>query len=353
MDDVPHLCIDPHLLSLPQRETCSSTEVEDYVASIADWSKTIGIGKVKGLISGAVLEAIDREDAYPWQDKLSALIKQFNVQGADSKTVSDAIQGFFNSTYIEDSVGVRKLLLDEEKTKVVPGFVRERLRPQTSAAFCEQLAMVALAQKGYGSDVEQVALASLPQREVVPEFQYLSFTTEIADLEWQADVDVVGLALPHQVDDRVSVFFSRTGLLEEVEPLCLWPDTDDVDAACSAIDCCVARLIAAGADGTDGQSYSIGDRFLESARTWGCGQEGKHTFTLIESCARIVLNIPKQEVKPFEDGRGRQKARDDGALAYRTHLTKRGVALRLMLWKLPDGSIEFANVGNKAELVIL
>ena len=67
-----------------------------------------------------------------------------------------------------------------------------------------------------------------------------------------------------------------------------------------------------------------------------------------------MLDIPKHELKPFYDRvSGRQIFRSDGAHAFRTHLTKKRAGLRLMLWKIPDGTIEFANVGDKDELAIL
>ena len=113
------------------------------------------------------------------------------------------------------------------------------------------------------------------------------------------------------------------------------------------------RLVAAGSVG-NGRFYSMGPQFLSTAQIWDCGQEGRYALLLIESCARIVLNNPKYPLKPFHDGQhGQQIVRKDGARAFRTHLTKGGVALRLMLWETVDGTIEFANVGKKAELKIL
>jgi hypothetical protein len=75
----------------------------------------------------------------------------------------------------------------------------------------------------------------------------------------------------------------------------------------------------------------------------------------VESCARIVLGIPKNPINEFRervDGNAKQRKREDGALAFRTHLTKKGVGLRLMFWRHTDGTIEFANIGGKGELLI-
>lgn len=78
-------------------------------------------------------------------------------------------------------------------------------------------------------------------------------------------------------------------------------------------------------------------------------------MVLIESCARIVLGIPKNTLNEFRENSkatSKQRVREDGALAFRTHLTKKGIGLRLMFWKKQNGTIEFANIGDKDELEI-
>lgn len=354
MSSVPHLCIDPYLLSLPRMDTSSVEDVEDFVSSIVDWRKTFDGRGSRAFVSSTVLDAIDEDDAFPWREKLLSILKHFKVKSADFDTVSRAIQAFLNCAKIEDSVELKALLLEDKKTNVVPAFVCNRLRPKTRHAFYDLLAMIVMVEHGYGRDVDQIALASIPSDNTEPELQYLSVSTEIVEFEWQSNSDDRDIHQPFAIDDRVSVFFSRIGMLESIEPLSLWPATVDISAAYNAIDCCIARLVAAGTSQELRISYSIGESFLRTAQKWQCGYEGRHAFTLIESCARIVLGIPKHEVKPFYDGAsGRQKIRDDGALALRTHITKRGAGLRLMLWELPDKTIEFANVGDKDELQIL
>jgi len=77
-------------------------------------------------------------------------------------------------------------------------------------------------------------------------------------------------------------------------------------------------------------------------------------MVLIETCARIVIGYPKNELAPFriDANSSKQRSREDGSRAFRTHLTKKGPGFRLMFWETPTGLIEFANVGDKDELVI-
>jgi hypothetical protein len=354
MSSMPQLCIDPHLLSLPRVDRCTPEDVEDYVSSIVDWGKTVSTGLSRAFVSSTVLEAIDEDEAFPWESNLLRVLRHYKIKSADPKTISRVIQSFLQCARIEDTIGIRALLLDDAKTSVTPAFARQRLRPRTKDAYPNLLTMIVLLGHGYGKDGEQAALASVLEDKDEAELRYLSFVTEIVDIEWGAGSDERKLDLPCGIREQVSVFYSRNGLLEGVEPLSLWPTTIDNDAACNAIDCCIARLVASGTSGGKRLSYSLGAGFLESAQLWDCGHDGNHAFTLIESCARIALRIPKQKVKPFFDGiTGRQKQRADGALACRTHITKRGAGLRLMFWEMPDGAIEFANVGGKDELAIL
>lgn len=354
MNALPNLCIDPHLLSLPKMETSTKDDIENFVSSLIDWGKTVRTNCTKPFVSGTVLDAIDDDGAFPWRENLGGILKHFKVQAADSKTVSDVVHLLINSSRIEDSVGLKALLLEATKTEITPAYVCERLRSKTRSAFFEMLAMIVMAQHGYGREVENVALASIPNDNSKPKLQYLLYSAVIGAIEWENDSVDMDIKLPYSINDHVPVFFSRDGLLESVEPLSLWPVTNDTDDACNAIDCCIARLVAAGTSEKGKIPYVIGENFLPTARNWECGNEGSHAFTLIESCARIVLDIPKYDLKPFYDRPGgSQRVRNDGALALRTHLTKRGAGLRLMLWKMPDGTIEFANVGDKDELLIL
>lgn len=354
MNGVPCICIDPHLLSLPQIERSSAEDVEDFVSAVVDWAVTTDGKCTTAFVSSVVLEAIDDDGAFPWRANLLGILRHFRVRSADHETVASAIQSLLNSARIDDAIGMTALLLDASKTTVAPAFLQARLRPRTKSAFTDQLAIVALAQDGVGNEVDHVAIGSAPAGNEMPALAYISFATEIADIEWSSAPTGKAVVCPYPVDEKLSVFFSRNGLLEKIAPVSLWPDGDDVEQARNAIDCCVARLVASGMGYPGRIQYDIGARFIQSAGQWECGRKGRHNFTLIESCARILLGTPKHDIGEFRDNKtGKQKIRSDGAVACRTHLTKRGAGLRLMFWKLPNGTFEFANVGDKDELLIL
>ena len=352
MNGVPFICMDPHLVSMPLVDRSSLDDIEEFISAVVDWASTADGKCTSAFVSSVVLEAIDNDGAFPWRSNLESLLKHYRVRSADPQTVVQAVQSLLNSARIDDAIGVKAIMLDPAKTNLSAKFMRERLRPRTQQAFDDQLAIMSLAQTGVG-DLDHIALGSMPEGREEATLAYISFAAEVADIEWSSVPQDKAVTCPYQIDGKLSVFFSRNGLLERIEPVSLWPDDEDADKAKHAIDCCIARLLAAGTSKENKRPYVIGERFLSSAEEWQCGREGRHNFTLIESCARVVLGIPKHDIGEFIDNRtGSQKVRGDGAVACRTHVTKHGAGLRLMFWEHTDGTIEFANVGDKDELVM-
>lgn len=135
----------------------------------------------------------------------------------------------------------------------------------------------------------------------------------------------------------------------------LWDGAKDEQGVRDAIEFSIEELIEAAIDADHREEYVLGSSFIDSLQAWGFGSRQDYAMLLVESCARIVLGQPKNEIKAFwiDKKTKRQRKRDDGAFAYRTHLTKKGAGYRLMFWKRQDNTIEFANVGDKDELEIL
>jgi hypothetical protein len=110
---------------------------------------------------------------------------------------------------------------------------------------------------------------------------------------------------------------------------------------------------AAGEDPSIGDlpSFVVGSEFVASLKAHGAWAAGPYSSVALETCARAILGTPKEPLSPF--GKPTQVERDrDKAKALRTHITSKGVGLRLMGWQQANGSIELANIGPKFELVI-
>lgn len=92
-------------------------------------------------------------------------------------------------------------------------------------------------------------------------------------------------------------------------------------------------------------AFVVGGSFLTSLIRNDAGPNGSFGGVVLDVCARALLGQPKEELKAFD----KPDRTRDSSKPLRTHVTKSGVALRLMIWSRPDGLLEFANVGPKWE----
>lgn len=96
-------------------------------------------------------------------------------------------------------------------------------------------------------------------------------------------------------------------------------------------------------------SFSLGTEFVRSLADNEAMGEGRFSRITAKFCFSAVAgyqNASFGEVR-FSDVRAR-----DNAIPLRAQLNKGNPAKRIMVWKLPDDSFEFANVGPKRELEI-
>jgi hypothetical protein len=184
----------------------------------------------------------------------------------------------------------------------------------------------------------------------------LTIEAEVHEVQWHDASYRASITLPAAISESFNIFGSHQDFLAGIGVLKLWDSGRSEGGARDAINLKIHELIENGtAEDADVAEYRFGSRFLETVLHWGFGSRGDYAALLIESCARIVVDKPKNSVEPFRvdsNASSDQRVRSDGALAFRTHLTKKGAGFRLMLWKTDDGLIEFANVGDKDELEI-
>ena len=95
--------------------------------------------------------------------------------------------------------------------------------------------------------------------------------------------------------------------------------------------------------------FIVGSEFIDSLHENQSGPNSRHGSNVLDCCARVLLGTPKNSLDKFTKGprsvnREQRVRKRDGALAFRTHVTKGHEALRLMMWRHPLGVFEFANV---------
>lgn len=163
------------------------------------------------------------------------------------------------------------------------------------------------------------------------------------------DASIVG-KLPPEFVGTVQLLDRLDDAVGRIDATDLWRYADDESALHFAITMRALEIERAGGGSLalwDVPMFSIGSAFFQSVRKADCGRNGTYAGVALDACARLVLDDPKYELKEF--GRPSQKMRSrDKALAYRTHVTKGGVGLRLMCWKRGT-QLELANIGPKFE----
>lgn len=106
-------------------------------------------------------------------------------------------------------------------------------------------------------------------------------------------------------------------------------------------------------DALEWDDFDFSADFIASLDRNQANHNAQYFNVTIECISHILAGIPKNSLNPFLEAKGSTKQRSHGNyLAYRTHITKSGVALRLMFWKDASNHIVFANIGPKNELFI-
>ncbi|AZC64190.1 hypothetical protein [Pseudomonas chlororaphis] len=101
------------------------------------------------------------------------------------------------------------------------------------------------------------------------------------------------------------------------------------------------------------ENFSISDSFLKSLNDNQCAPGMRFGSVLYDAIAHLLVGTPKSDLNIFKKSLSSDEPRTYGNLtAYRTHITKSGRGLRLMLWRDAHECIILANVGNKSELDI-
>jgi hypothetical protein len=162
-----------------------------------------------------------------------------------------------------------------------------------------------------------------------------------------ADFLTVDPVKGHQLAISLPVVGLQHSFADVVDPMMIWnaaEGTDDIYLALVLRAYQIAKAENNTACWRDFAGHRIGSAFYESLTRNSAHGTKSHSSSTFDTCSRLLAGCPKNEVREFS-----VQARIDGSSAYRTHVSKRHEALRLMFWRLPDGRIELANVGPKHE----
>lgn len=353
---VQEVIIDPFLLCLPN--PCSSLDqLEEFINAIAGWHGFLDRADTCVLLSDSARVALNTDDEFPHQHRLAELIRRFKCDVADAKTISRVANSILERTpTLEGYYGIRAVLIEEDSFEVIPPVILDRLSTNCRSAFKDDLLIAGIKDKERVTDsLESHLMVASGGVTETPSPTAISIKADIYDIDLVSTDDGPKRVLPIPISQSIPIVFSHDQLIESLDLWAIWDRASSAEVVRLCIEVCVKNLISSGAVDDKIGDFVIGDGFVASLHAWGADSRRDYAMLTVESCARIVLGIPKNPVNEFResaDGTAKQRSRNDGALAFRTHLTKKGVGLRLMFWKRSDGAIEFANIGGKDELEI-
>ena len=353
---VQEVIIDPFLLCLPN--PCNSIDqLEDFISAIAGWRGFLDRADTCVLLSDSARVALNDDDEFPHRHKLADLIDKFGCTFADANTISKVANSILEKTpTLEDYFGIIATLFEEDSFELTPVVILDRLKTNCKSAFRDDLLIAGIKDNECVADgIESRLLVASGRMTENSLPSIISIKADIYDIELVSiDSDRKG-ELPLSLSQSLPVAFSHEQLIDSLDLWAIWDEASSEDAIRLCIESCIKNLISSGVDASRRYPFLIGRGFVASLRKWGADTRRDYAMITVESCARIVLGIHKNSLKEFRksvDRGAKQRIREDGALAFRTHLTKKGVGLRLMLWVRTDGVIEFANIGGKGELEI-
>lgn len=356
MPDLQIIAIDPYLLHFAS--PCHSEQVlREFINGILAWSAATRRVDVKLTLSNSVKAALFQDNVYPHDHLVQQTMATFKVEDVDPTTLFNLTRRLIDRTAaLEDVTGITDILYDQNQVAIDPNAFVTRLSPRSSNAFCDSLLAIGI-HNGVCEHVPGIVVASKDGPGKPDSSIELSMACDVVELSPQEILPERRSTLPFRLDEEVRLYLSFSSLLNDLDPIQTLGDPVTNQSLTDAIDACVEQHLTNGTgDRNSLLEYSIGPHFLESLRRWSFLSRNDLAMICIDTCARIIVKCPKKALSEFRDSANAnapQMGRPDGSLAWRTHLTKHGAGYRLMFWTNRNGSIEFANIGDKDELIIL
>ncbi len=374
MNTIPRVVVDPYLLCL--KGVCDSKDAfEAYAERLISWVDLIDSRKVIVLVSERCIGTLIQSEEYPFTHSIRDTIKKYNITHISSDFLERVTQWILElRPCFEDAINTEEVVALDCNTLVKPGIYLSRLSVNHRKSFQDSL--VAAAHWLSNDDREfDILVGSVPT--TIADFETIEVSTA-ADGFFKRCGALIEYSPPKFVKVELECVFDCGQLISARDSLEVWNQAGTVEDVCRAFHfrveehqkCGLApktkvycRQLTSDEDWVELQKkpntrervlWMVGPKFLESINTWNFNTVGKQASLLIDACSRILLHAPKQELNEFKEGKNskQQEIRGDGALGFRTHLSKDGVAYRLLFWRHKDGIIEFANVANKAECKI-
>lgn len=350
MKSVPRVIIDPHLLCF--LGACETKEAfEAFAERLVSWAGVIESSKLQILVSERCIGSLIQTNAYPFTHQLRQRIEKFEVTHVSPGDLEKVAQWILDlRPSFEDEVDADEVIFHDDSTAIEPEHYLSRLSAECRSAFCHTLVSAAL-WRSRSEGADEIFLGSVPDGDAADREVKIMST---ADGFFRRNGDLVEFETPNHFEAELLCLFDCNDLIAASGALELWNVAQNADDVRRAIEFRVKEHQEKGLHPEKIGLWMIGANFVQSLHTWNFDRVESQAELVIDACARLLLDRPREPLKEFRitAGSKKQMVRDDGATGWRTHLSKRGVGFRLMLWRHENGTIEFANVANKAECEI-
>ncbi|MGJ0522015.1 hypothetical protein ACR42A_00505 [Burkholderia gladioli] len=322
--------------------TCSASEVEAQVVSLVEAAKCLEDGIDPPVLEPDALNRLIAAGTYPAEGLFKSNLAKCQIDTYSSKDVARIVNAIISKA--DDILDIVEPRETEWKNKsVVPALVNTW--PNRAHELEELITQIVLQGELEGKDACVVHHCNGNRG---PQF---IFSGELSDA-----YPMPALSLPRSINRAVQAHRTFKNYLATLDYNQLFARSiDDFHFKLAFYVGALKKAASHGAslDEISLDNFKFGPEFLNSLGKNQCDPGGQFSSVLVDTVTDLLAGTPKNQLSVFTKSAGSNEPKTYGAfVGYRTHVTKSGLALRLMFWRDKRGMLVLANVGPKHELVI-
>jgi hypothetical protein len=321
--------------------------VHGIIKRLFHWSSVVeGRGPVRGVRLSDAVTALAIAGCFPFENNLEALFGLYGLHEVFTvRDVARIYQSFIANTEVLSDIGVEVTRCED--LTIEPDLLRdyamsnpECVVEQTGLAYANQCLPIV-----YRETCVTFVASGIPH--TGPTMIHLTGSATALAGTGSEDIH-----LPIPLDGQTYLLDRIGDIAGCFDPLDLWANAGEPKDFFVALSMgCVAKVLASGNSLSlrEIPPFAIGQDFVKSLAQAQAGPRQAKSRVVFDACCGVILRESNRRLTPM--GRPQFIRSQDGATAWRTHITSRHEALRLMVWN-SQGCLELANIGNKHELYI-
>jgi len=338
------LLVDPYTIST--RAPMTKDEALAFIECPIRWMNTEHTTGCRLVISDNYLYALWTEDQYPTPNRLREVHRIACTERFDAETVIRAFARILDiAPRIESITGITEVLIDTNKTAVVPATIITRLSPKLQEALVDTLTACAL----------HAAITGM---------QYpLGFATESALTDFTQNIKGDFSVQDFVKSSPTSVTLPLVVILE----LPLLVDTEDVleildfDMVCHDSECAIQWSWVHIITRQDRAKHLISEFIIREEfkqRIVSLGLSRSMLQQVYRKVVYLICGVSSTglQIEPLRIDRGASSAQirrtTDGADAFRIQISQHRAGHHVHYWRCPDGLIEIAWIGPHNDFYI-